>query len=79
LSLIEKPLFLQDEGALVVPPAFAGDYRPHWAITAATVLLTMLLHPCEESLSFFELPVWMTGLAFDPAQIIQFHARMSRE
>jgi hypothetical protein len=41
---MEKPLFLQDEGALVVPPAFAGDNRPLWAITVASVLLTM--HRC---------------------------------
>ncbi|HOJ00433.1 MAG TPA: hypothetical protein PLL88_02345 [Anaerolineaceae bacterium] len=49
LGLIEKPLFLQDEGALVVPPAFAGDDRPLWAVTAASVLLTMRAHPCEGS------------------------------
>jgi len=44
LVLIEKPLFLQDEGALVVPPAFAGENRPLWAITVASVPLTM--HVC---------------------------------
>jgi len=44
LGLIEKPLFLQDEGVLVVPPAFAGDNRPLWAITVASVPLT--IHGC---------------------------------
>jgi hypothetical protein len=70
---MEKPLFLQDEGALVVPPAFAGDNRPLWAITVASVLLTM--HRCipAKEAGSDEPPVWMTGLAFNLAQIIQFH------
>ncbi|NMC46798.1 MAG: hypothetical protein GYA52_08180 [Chloroflexi bacterium] len=79
LSLIEKPLSMQDEGALVVPPAFAGENRPHWAITDTSVPLTV--HSCTPTgeAGSSEPPVWNTGRAFHLAQIIQSQSGMSRE
>lgn len=63
----------------MVPPAFAGENRPHWAITDASVPLTMQgCIPAGEAGSS-EPPVWMTGRACMLAQIIQSQSGMSRE
>ncbi|MGV8025491.1 MAG: hypothetical protein AB2L18_02915 [Anaerolineaceae bacterium] len=62
-----------------MPPAFAGENRPLWTITGASVPLTMRIASLRGKPAHKEPPVWMTGLAYDLVQIIQFHIEMSRE